>query len=218
VDGQVFSPGSGESRARQEICFLGRTGIEKGADLLLRACLQLESEGFRFGVRLIGANHWGRWERDAYQDLLSGLGAELEKKGVRVTRTGHVPRAGIPDQLRAADIQVLPSRWQEPCALSLLEGMATGLAIVASRTGGTPEVLQDAGVFFEADDVDGLTRQLRILLREPGRVVDLGRRARERACELTWEKAWEGLSAAALGHGAVASDHSNQGAHVSCAL
>lgn len=182
-----------------EICFLGRTGIEKGADLLLQACVQLACEGRHFGVRLIGSNHWGRWERDPYQDRLADLCSELQTRGVCVTRTGHVPRAAIPGQLQRADIYVLPSRWQEPCALSLLEGMASGLAVVASRTGGTPEVLGDAGLFFTADDAGDLASALRELLQNPCRVGELGERARARACELTWRKTWEALAGPGCG-------------------
>jgi glycosyltransferase involved in cell wall biosynthesis len=196
VNSDVFCPAPSRvlKQGGLEICFLGRTGIEKGADLLLKACVRLASEGFRFGVRLIGSNHWGRWERDSYQDQLADLCAELQTRGVCVTRTGHVARADIPDQLQRADIYVLPSRWQEPCALSLLEGMASGLAVVASRTGGTPEVLGDAGLFFNADDALDLASKLRELLENPHRVRALGSQARRRACELTWRKTWEDLT------------------------
>ncbi len=193
VDSNAFFPAPRVKRENMQICFLGRTGIEKGADLLLKACIVLAAEGFRFGVRLIGANHWGRWQRDAYQDLLANLCGELESFGITVLRTGHVPRSGVAGQLRNADVQVLPSRWQEPCALSLLEGMACGLAMVASRTGGTPEVLGDAGLFFTADDVSHLAGQLRTLLCNPGQVDVLGAKARKRACELTWHQTWLAL-------------------------
>lgn len=196
VNSDVFFPAPfrAPTPEKLEICFLGRTGIEKGADLLLKACVQLAAEGLNFRVRLIGSNHWGRWQRDSYQDQLAGLCSALEEAGICVTRTGHVARAAIPEELQKADIYVLPSRWQEPCALSLLEGMASGLAVVAARTGGTPEVLGDAGLFFAANDAGDLASKLRELLQHPRRVRDWGARARRRACELTWRKTWEALT------------------------
>lgn len=194
VDSNFFKPAETSSHSVPEICFLGRTGIEKGADLLLRACLKLAREGFRFGVRLIGSNHWGKWERDPYQDMLFDLCDQLQISGVRVIKTGHVPRSGIPGHLRACTIQVLPSRWQEPCALSLIEGMACGLAIVASKTGGTPEVLRESGLFFEADNVEDLASKLRALLRDPRLVINLGAKARMRALELNWHGTWMALT------------------------
>ncbi len=215
VDSSAFFPVARSQRERPEICFLGRTGVEKGADLFLKACVLLAAEGLRFGVRLIGSNHWGRWQRDAYQDLLSGLCDELERAGITVTRTGHVPRSGVAGELQNADIQVLPSRWQEPCALSLLEGMACGLAVVASRTGGTPEVLGDAGLFFSADDVHDLAAQLRGLLQNPARAKALGCDARKRACELTWQSTWMGLAdKRAVSDGSPKTTASSSGARV----
>ena len=193
VDARAFYPAQSRSGEVPEICFLGRTGIEKGADLLLKAALILAGEGCRFRLRLIGSNHWGRWERDPYQDELQRLWTELEERGVTGVRTGHLPRSQIAENLRQADIFVLPSRWQEPCALSLLEGMASGLAVVASRTGGTPSVLAGAGLLFEAEDVEGLAIELRRLLRDPGLGRQLGIRARMRACALSWETTWDAL-------------------------
>jgi glycosyltransferase involved in cell wall biosynthesis len=190
VDLERFKPSSKHGRQDVVVNFLGRTGIEKAPDLLLKACLVLAREGHRLCVQLVGSNHWGRWEADAYQRDLSRLGDELTRAGARIVATGHVSRAEVPVRLLDADIHVLPSRWEEPCALSLLEGMAAGLPVVASRTGGTPEILAAAGLLFARDSIQDLADRLRSLVQSPTERVVWGGRARRRAEAFTWSRCW----------------------------
>jgi glycosyltransferase involved in cell wall biosynthesis len=96
--------------------------------------------------------------------------------------------------MRKAQIHVVPSRWEEPFGLSTVEGMATGLAVVASRTGGTTEVIGNAGLLFERDDVDGLASHLARLLDDPGLRADFGRLARARAERFTWDHTWSRIA------------------------
>lgn len=189
VDLQRFFPASNASE-RVTLNFLGRTGIEKAPDLFLSAALRVAREGIPLTIQLVGSNHWDRWEADAFQSKLASLCEELRAAGALVAQTGHVPRADIPRILQSADVHVVPSRWEEPCALSLLEGMAAGLAIVASRTGGTPEVLGKAGRLFAPDAEDELYRHLRALAVDPAERKRLGEAARERAMSFTWSETW----------------------------
>ncbi len=189
VDLERFSPASKASET-VTLNFLGRTGIEKAPDLFLSAALRLAREGVPLRVQLVGSNHWGRWEADAFQAKLALLCENLRAAGAEVLQTGHVARVDIPRILQSADIHVLPSRWEEPCALSLLEGMAAGLAIVASRTGGTAEVLGKAGRLFARDVEDELCGHLRALALDHIERRRLGEAARERATSFTWGETW----------------------------
>ena len=194
VDLERFKPvdGSLERRGDQPVTlnFLGRTGIEKAPDLFLRAALGLARLGMPIRVQLMGANHWGRWEPDAFQGELSRVCAQIVECGVDVFRTGHVVRADVPGHLANADVHVVPSRWDEPCALSLLEGMAAGLAVVASRTGGTAELLDGAGRLFERDSESGLVAHLLELVSNREERLALAAKARRRAEHLSWSVCW----------------------------
>jgi glycosyltransferase involved in cell wall biosynthesis len=158
--------------------------------LFLRAALRLAIEGVGLRVQLLGANHWGRWEADAFQAELGRLCESLRSAGAEVIQTGHVARADVPRKLQAADIHVVPSRWEEPCALSLLEGMAAGLAVVASQTGGTAEILGKAGRLFAKDSEAELHGHLKELVLNQRERVRLAKAARERALGFTWAEAW----------------------------
>ncbi len=196
VDSHHFFPASEPPSGLPVINFLGRTGIEKGPDLLLEAALLLARKGVKFKLQLIGSNHWDHFELDDYQRKLAALVERLEKLGVPVRRPGHVGRAALPDELRQAHIHVFTSRWDEPFGMATLEGMACGLATVASNTGGTPEVVGDAGLLFERESVDQLTKHLEKLITDENFRQDCAARARWRVLDLTWEKATRTLLAA----------------------
>jgi glycosyltransferase involved in cell wall biosynthesis/preprotein translocase subunit SecG len=190
VNGDTFAPAPTPPPGVPIVNFCGRTGIEKAPDLLLKAALRVAEKTNQFGVQILGANHWGHRSMDEYQSELDALTAQLESKGVSVYRPGHVSRAELPAALRKAHIHVTPSRWAEPCGLTTLEGLATGLAVVASRTGGTPEIVGDAGILFAADNVDELAGHLTRLIEDPVLRSELGRAARERSRQFTWERTW----------------------------
>jgi glycosyltransferase involved in cell wall biosynthesis len=175
------------------IGFVGRTGIEKAPDIVLKAAIALAERTAQFAVQIVGSNHWDRYEEDAYQRELNALVATLEQRGVRVTRPGHVGREAIAQWLQRSSIHVVPSRWDEPFGLTTLEGMAAGNAVVASRTGGTPEVVGKGGQLFERDDVAGLAALLERLVADETARVDWGRRARARAESLTWTRTYRQL-------------------------
>jgi len=199
VDLQRFSPGENGSTNghRCVLNFVGRTGREKGPDLLLKAAQTLAGRGCAFDVQIVGSNHWGKFELDDYQRELQSLAVDLEGRGIAVKRLGHVERAGLPAAIRNADVHVIPSRWDEAFGLTTLEGMACGLATVGSRTGGTPEVIGESGFLFERDSVEDLAGRLEPLVRDAGLRRKYAGMARERAMDFTWSRTWSGMKSAA---------------------
>lgn len=197
VDLDQFRPAPSqevEAEGPPAVSFVGRTGIEKAPDLLLRAARTLSETTTDFRVLLIGSNHWDRFELDDYQRELQGLVTGLEARGVAVLRPGHVGRAALPNMLRRAQIHAVTSRWDEPFGLTTVEGMASGLALVASDTGGTPEVVGTAGALFERDSADGLAACLAPLVADRALRAEQGRKARAQAAEFPWERTWATLT------------------------
>lgn len=100
----------------------------------------------------------------------------------------RVELAGFRDDpaplLRGADLMVLPSA-AEACPMALLQAMACGLPVVASRVGGIPEMVRDGvdGVLVDSGDADGLTVALTALTDDPTRRRRLGANARQRVHE-----------------------------------
>jgi len=91
-------------------------------------------------------------------------------------------RHDIPMVLQALDLYVQPS-LMEGFGLSVLEAMATGLPVVATNSGGLPEVVRDGvtGDLVPPGDPLSLARRLQALLEDPGRRADYGREGERRA-------------------------------------
>jgi glycosyltransferase involved in cell wall biosynthesis len=92
-------------------------------------------------------------------------------------------RSNARELIGGADIAVVPSVWDEAFGLAALEPMSRGVPVVASRTGGLPEVVLDdeTGVLVPAGDADALASALQSLLLDEPRRRQLGEAGRIRA-------------------------------------
>jgi glycosyltransferase involved in cell wall biosynthesis len=109
----------------------------------------------------------------------------------KVTLMGYVTDDALPWLYRLCDVFVLPSVSAESFGITLIEAMAAGRPVVASRIGGVPEIVDDGvnGLLFEPWDSRGLSEAVNALLGDPELAADLGRRAHESAEEnYSWPK------------------------------
>jgi len=97
-----------------------------------------------------------------YEKKLRALPAELGVAG-RVQFLGRVPRADLARVYAEHDVLVFPSEWDEPFAITPLEAMASGLAVVGTVTGGSGELFRDreTAMTFCAGDVADCARAVR---------------------------------------------------------
>jgi len=99
-----------------------------------------------------------------YEARLRALPAELGVAG-RVHFLGKVPRAELPRVYAEHDVLVFPSEWDEPFAITPLEAIHAGLAVVGTTTGGSGELFRDreTAMTFRAGDAADCARALREL-------------------------------------------------------
>jgi glycosyltransferase involved in cell wall biosynthesis len=138
----------------------------KGVDVLLDACARVD-DGIHVDVYGVGS------EREALERQAARLGVDADFHGFV---------DDLRSRLRAADVFVLPSRGDN-FPVSVLEAMAEGVAVVATRVGGIPELVADGetGVLVEPDDPAGLGAALeRLAADEP---------LRNRLGEAGWSRA-----------------------------
>ncbi len=158
IDFETFR--SPEARTRGdvlEVVFLGRMIPDKGADVAVRAVARLGRRDIHFTV--IGSQGF------APESTLTPFERELRElaRGANVTFRPFIPRGMVVRALQAADVSLVPSRWPEPFALTVLEGMAAGTAVLASEIGGIPETVGETGGLVKAGDVDALAEALAAL-------------------------------------------------------
>lgn len=193
VDLEAFRPGDTPAPLPLVINYHGRISPDKGPDLLLKASLILARRGRRFALQFVGSNHSDGLVVDEYQKGLMAREGELANYGVVVRRYGLIAQPDVPHLLRKAHIHVCTSRCDEAFGMATLEGMACGLATVASDTGGTPEVVGDAGFLFERGSVEQLAGHLERLILDEGLRREYAAKARQRAEQFTWAKTWAGI-------------------------
>ena len=92
-------------------------------------------------------------------------------------------RENVEDVYASCDVIVMPSQWGEPCAMVLFEASAAGKPIVATATGGTPEILIDGetGFLVNKDDIGALVDRVTRLVRDEQLRRSVGSRAKDRA-------------------------------------
>jgi glycosyltransferase involved in cell wall biosynthesis len=155
-------------------------------------------------IGLVGRlDHWGKGHKELFaamvrltarypvQALIVGGGrreAELKQAAADLGLADAVhflgSRRDVPDLLHAMDIFVLPS-YSEGLSLALMEAMAAGLPVVASRVGGNPELVEDGdtGLLIPPQDADALAAALERLLADPTGAKTMGEKARRRVEE-----------------------------------
>jgi alpha-maltose-1-phosphate synthase len=169
--------------SRPYVIFVGRITRQKGVPVLLRAAALLDPAAQL--VLCAGAADTAE------------LGAEVSSLvgGLQSSRSGVIwipemlPKPEIIQLLTHALAFVCPSVY-EPLGIVNLEAMACQTAVVASRVGGIPEVVEDGvtGLLVPPEEPALLAEALNALLREPGRAAAMGVAGRERAVrEFSWD-------------------------------
>jgi glycosyltransferase involved in cell wall biosynthesis len=150
------------------ILFLGRLNAAKGAPQLGEALYRMRD------IPLWRATLAG-------DGSLEEARAKAGEMGLvdRVDLPGWVDGPGVAELIASADILVLPS-FIENLPLSIIEGMASGLAVVATPVGAVEDIISDGntGLLVQPGDVDSLTAALTRLVGDPALRAKLGAAAK----------------------------------------
>jgi glycosyltransferase involved in cell wall biosynthesis len=179
--------GAARKRLRQEwgvpddgvlVAFVGRLDRQKGPDVLLRAWSHVHASN--------------RAPQPALRLVLAGEGpqrSEIESQIAQLRIQDGVRMLGFVRDVRAvlsaADLFVMPSRW-EGFGLAAAEAMAAGLPVIATPVAGLREVVADgeSGLLVDAEDAEALARSIEVLAYDPGRRGAMGRCGAQRAAEM----------------------------------
>ena len=190
VDLGAFAPGAASS-------IRARLGVPADAFLVLAFGRLVEKKGFRYLVEAAARVGGIRVVIAGEGDLRGELEALARECHAPVTFCGTLDRASMAGALAASDVAVVPSIVDRAGNVdglpnALLEALAAGLPVVASRVAGIPDVLTDGenGLLVPAQDSPALAEALRRLLREPALRQRLARSARATAEKtLAWDVA-----------------------------
>ena len=198
VDTTLFCPAPhAQSNGPPIISYIGRLKKEKGVEVLLKALRLMQGTTPRIKTVIIGDGD--------QRTILQNLAAEY-KIGDQITFTGELPgSASVVPYYQKSHVIVMPS-YSEGMPLVLLEAMACGVPVIASRVGGIPEVLvmpttsePDAGGYWRAEsglliqpgDAEALSAAILRLVSDSGLRQELAQKARTRAEAYSLERVVE---------------------------
>ncbi len=142
--------------ARTRVGFVGTVAPHKGVHVLIDAVRRLAEVPLSLDIFGSLTVH------PAYADGLRSLAAG----DARIRFRGPFAEGGQDEALRGLDVLVVPSLWWENSPLVLLEALAAGVPVVASRTGGVPELVDDgcSGRLVPPGDPGALAEALRAVV------------------------------------------------------
>lgn len=162
-------------RVPLRVGYVGRLETHKGVHVLLRAVAEMPA----CVLELAGDG--------SQRAELGGLVAEL---GIadRVTFRGHLADR-LPEFYRGLDVLVVPSLptpgWLEQFGRVVIEAMASGVPVIASRSGALPDVVDGAGILVDPGSVDGL-RDAMAEVAEPTRWAELREAGMQHCLRYSW--------------------------------
>ncbi len=185
--------------SKKVILYVGRLSIKKGADILIRAILELSKNHPDIALVLVGSNWYGQ---NKVSDYVAYLRSLVKRSSVPIITTGFVKPEEVHQWFWAGDIFVCPSQWQEPLARVHYEALASGLPIVTTNRGGNPEAIRTKNkLIVEApEDPKSFVNKITILLNDPLLCKQMGEEGRRVAEQMfTWARVadeihgiWEG--------------------------
>ena len=164
-----------------KLLFVGRLVSEKAPDVAIYALDILKKE---YGVSNAMLDIVGDGQEDyvaSLKDLVHALALDDD-----VNFMGKQKRSLVMNMYQNYDALLFPSRWQEPIGGTILEAMARGLPVVASRHGGPLDIVQDGvnGLLVSGDEPSELAKAVHWLFRDQ----DLAHRLRLNALNTIHEK------------------------------
>jgi glycosyltransferase involved in cell wall biosynthesis len=161
------------------IAYIGRLTKEKGILQLIQAIKRLK-DIHDLKLMIIGASAYGKDKRPT--SFIKQLEEEITPIKERVIFTGFIEYSKVPSYLKMADIAIVPSMWEEPFGLTVVEAMAAGLPLITTRSGGIPEICEGVATIVNRDNiVENLANAILDLYHNPEKRVAMSKASLERS-------------------------------------
>jgi spore coat protein SA len=190
----------------KKLLFVGRVSPEKGVHVLVEAFNTVAARHPDVSLDIVGpkvpmlrafycdlADEEERrilapyYDRD-YFAWVSNLSSPQARERIRYV--GGIPHQYLHDAYHSADLCIMPSSCEEGFGMPAAEAMASGLAVIGTRTGGIPEVIEDGrtGILVPKDDPAALAEAICRLVEDDALRRTMGRAGRARAAaEFCWD-------------------------------
>lgn len=151
---------------------VGRLEYEKGFHIAIQALRVLRTRFPTMRLLIVGDGVYG----PTLRRMATGLDDA-------VIFAGYVPNAALPPLFAAADLFVMPTLRDEGLPMNVIEALASGLPVIASRAGGIPSAIDDGqtGLLVPMGQGEALTHTIQHVLREQSLYTSMATAARQAA-------------------------------------
>jgi len=163
------------------LLYVGRIVPEKGLDKLIKTMPLILSKFPTAKLVIVGPKGDFSGERSQYFSYISHLIKSLKIEN-SVVYLGSLPSHELVGAYSAADVCIVPSIWNEPFGLVVLEAMACSKPVVAFNVGGISEIISNGidGFLVPRGEVKELASKILFLLEHPEIRIEMGRNARKK--------------------------------------
>ena len=162
---------------KKEILFVGRLVFEKGVDLFIDVIKSIAVRFPDWSFVLIGSSKLG--ENDNVNSYAYKVAEKFKAIGAQAKFYGFKNHDFVQEKMKNGSIIIIPSLWEEPFGLVVAEAMSNGLAIIASKVGGIPEIVEENGILIDNINHNKLEEA----------IIDLIKNKDKR--EMLQQKAWD---------------------------
>ena len=170
-----------DTKKTLQILYVSNAAPYKHQWQVVKAIGLLRQQGLDVTLLLVGGG------KGKAQKLLDKQRSRTDPNQEFITQLNFVPNEQIPKFLANADIFVFASSC-ENMPITLLEAMGSGLPIACSNRGPMPEVLQDAGLYFDPEDSDSIAQTLNLMIKNIELRDKLSKKSKSLSQLYSWDK------------------------------
>lgn len=145
---------------RKVILFAGRVCSDKGVEEVINAVKLLNDKDYI--LLIVGSNFYKSTIVGPYEQKLQELCRDIQDK---IVFTGYVDNIDMPKYYNLADVVVLPSIWDEPAGMTMIEAMDCGRPLITTVSGGIPEYVGKNNCVLLSRD-EKLVQNIRIYIEK----------------------------------------------------
>ena len=165
------------------LLFTGRITPEKGVKELVESLKNVSNQNYK--LLILGSALNELKTKTKYQEEIENIVQTISRK---VIFTGFIKYEEINKFYSIADIAVLPSIWDDPAPLTVIESLVSGLPIITTNSGGIPEYATNGSAIIierNKDLVENLSKSINLLLNDETKLKEMSISAKKVSKDLT---------------------------------
>ena len=167
------------------LLFIGRLLPEKGIKQLMEAVLLVSEKIPEIKLVIAGNSGFGHMDDTLFVKSLKQI---AKKKTTTFQFLGYISHEKVPDLFKKTSLYIVPSIWNEPFGIVVLEGMASKIPMIVSNKGGIPEITGNTIISLDCNNIELLAEKIIYALEHKKEMKEYAQKAYKRYINnFTWQ-------------------------------